>query len=73
MTPCKMVVCRLRRFAALLVCFAVAAVFVLPVAAYAHEAGKNVRVGWYESPFNSTDQSGRRSGYAYEYQQKLAA
>ena len=32
-----------------------------------------VRVGWYESPFNITDNSGRRSGYAYEYQQKLAA
>ena len=34
---------------------------------------KVVRVGWYESPFNMVDQFGRRSGYAYEYQQKLAA
>ena len=33
---------------------------------------KAVRVGWYESPFNLTDQFGRRSGYAYEYQQKIA-
>ena len=32
-----------------------------------------VRVGWYESPFNKTDELGRRSGYAYEYQQKIAA
>ena len=32
-----------------------------------------VRVGWYESPFNKTDEFGRRSGYAYEYQQKIAA
>lgn len=32
-----------------------------------------VRVGWYESPFNQTDEFGRRSGYAYEYQQKIAA
>ena len=32
-----------------------------------------VRVGWYESPFNQTDAYGRRSGYAYEYQQKIAA
>ena len=32
-----------------------------------------VRVGWYESPFNQTDSFGRRSGYAYEYQQKIAA
>ena len=35
--------------------------------------GETVRVGWYESPFNITDKFGRRSGYAYEYQQKIAA
>ena len=34
---------------------------------------KIVRVGWYESPFNMTDPNGGRSGYAYEYQQKIAA
>lgn len=34
---------------------------------------KTVRVGWYESPFNRIDAQGHRSGYAYEYQQKLAA
>ena len=51
----------------------------LPVCMYA-KAGKAaekteekvVRVGWYESPFNMIDQFGRRSGYAYEYQQKIA-
>ncbi len=32
-----------------------------------------VRVGWYESPFNFTDKFGRRAGYAYDYQQKIAA
>ena len=37
------------------------------------QAGKVVRVGWYESPYNTTDQFGRRSGYAYEYQRKVAA
>ena len=42
-------------------------------AARAEKATKNVRVGWYESSFNATDQSGRRSGYAYEYQMKVAA
>ena len=73
MTPCKMVVCRLQRFAALLLCFAAIVAFMLPGTAYAYDAGKNVRVGWYESPFNATDKTGRRSGYAYEYQQKLAA
>ncbi len=33
---------------------------------------KTVRVGWYESTFNQMDKFGRRSGYAYEYQQKLS-
>ncbi len=32
-----------------------------------------VRVGWYDSPFNFTDKFGRRAGYAYDYQQKIAA
>lgn len=36
-------------------------------------AKKVVRVGWFESPFNTTDQFGRRSGYAYDYQRKIAA
>ncbi|MBR4425195.1 MAG: response regulator [Oscillospiraceae bacterium] len=34
---------------------------------------KVVRVGWYESPFNYVDSYGRRSGLAYEYQQRIAA
>ena len=34
---------------------------------------KTVRVGWYDSPFSTVDASGRRSGYAYEYQQEIAA
>lgn len=34
---------------------------------------KVVRVGWYESPFNHKDKFGRRSGYAYDYQQEVAA
>lgn len=33
---------------------------------------KVVRVGWYESAFHRTDQNGRRSGYGYEYQQRIA-
>lgn len=46
----------------------------LPVtAAYAQKTQKTVRVGWYESPFNITDEHGRRSGYAYEYQRKISA
>ena len=62
-----------RRLVALLLCAAVAALVLAPLAALAQEAHKVVRVGWYESPFNHTDKSGRRSGYAYEYQLKLAA
>ena len=32
-----------------------------------------VRVGWYDSSFNQTDSFGRRAGYAYDYQMKIAA
>lgn len=34
---------------------------------------KVVKVGWYDSPFNYTDTFNRRFGYAYDYQQKIAA
>ena len=34
---------------------------------------KVVRVGWYESPFCHIDSLGRRSGYAYDYQRRIAA
>ena len=33
---------------------------------------KVVRVGWYESAWHHTDPYGRRSGYGYEYQQRVA-
>ena len=36
-------------------------------------SGKVVRVGWYESKFHQTDAYGRKSGYGYEYQRKVAA
>ena len=57
--------------ALLAVMLAFACIFVCHGAA--EETRKTVRVGWYESPFNSMDESGRRSGYAYEYQIKVAA
>jgi len=56
----------------IMLCLTMAVAFMLPLAAHAEETGKTVRVGWYESPFNITDQFGRRSGYAYDYQQKIA-
>ena len=57
----------------LLLALAFLAALALPVGAHAREPEKTVRVGWYESPFNITDELGRRSGYAYDYQQKIAA
>ena len=62
----------LRRTAALLLCLVLAAVLFVPAAAKAQENGKVVRVGWYDSSYNALDERGRRSGYAYEYQIKLA-
>ena len=45
-----------------------------PFAGHTQEVeAKVVRVGWYESSFNTMDDRGFRSGYAYEYQLKLAA
>ena len=37
------------------------------------EDHKVVRVGWHEEPYFIVDENGRRSGYSYEYQQKVAA
>ncbi len=37
------------------------------------ELQRVVRVGWFDSNFNSIDAYGRRTGYAYEYQRKIAA
>ena len=60
------------QLASFLLCFLLAVAF-LPFSALAENAQKVVRVGWYESAFNQTDEFGRRSGYAYEYQMKIAA
>ena len=62
-----------RRFLAAALCLVTAAACWLPFAVCAEENKQVVRVGWYESPFNITDEQGRRSGYAYEYQRKIAA
>ena len=45
----------------------------VPIVTQAQESQKIVRVGWFESPFNAQDEHGRRSGYSYDYQQKIAA
>ena len=63
----------IRRTAALLLCTALFLLCMLPAAADTETAQKVVRVGWYETPFNRKDAFGRRTGYAYEYQRKIAA
>ena len=64
---------RIIRFAAVLLCFILIAAILPGAAAETKTEGKIIRVGWYESSFNNTDSFGRRSGYAYDYQMKLAA
>ncbi|MER2150626.1 MAG: EAL domain-containing protein [Candidatus Limivicinus sp.] len=62
-----------RRISVLALCLLLALTVVLPIAASAHEREqKTVRVGWYESAFHRTDRFGRKSGYGYEYQQRIA-
>ena len=63
----------LRRWACLLVCLA-CLLALLPLPAHAAQAAsKVVRVGWYEDAYNITGKNGERSGYAYEYEQSVAA
>ena len=50
-----------------------AGVFFLAFFAEAGEQKKTIRVGWHDEPYFIEDQSGRRSGYSYEYQWKVAA
>ena len=65
---------RIVRPAAVLLLFVLLAAFAMPLSAHAQgDSEKTVRVGWYNSTFNVMDQSGRRSGYAYEYQLKVAS
>ncbi len=64
---------RAARFTAFLLCILLTAALITPGAASAKKEQKTVCVGWYESSFNATDSSGQRSGYAYEYQMKIAA
>ena len=64
---------RVRRLAALCLCLVMAVAFLLPAFAAAETQAKVVRVGWYDTPFNYKDSFGRRTGYAYEYQRKIAA
>ena len=63
----------MRRISAILACLLVMLCVLIPHTALTQDAGqKTVRVGWYESAFHRTDQFGRKSGYGYEYQQRIA-
>ena len=64
----------IKMLAVFLLSFLLVAVLLLPLSIHAEEdEDKTVRVGWYDSTFNTMDSSGRRSGYGYEYQMKIAA
>ena len=62
---------RITRATALLLALLLLMATIPPIPARAQS--RIIRVGWFESPFNATDALGRRSGYAYDYQQKIAA
>lgn len=64
----------MKRMLALMLClFMMMQYAALPFTAFAQEPQqKVVRVGWYESAFHHTDEFGRRSGYGYEYQKRVA-
>lgn len=64
---------KLKRAAALLFFAALIAVLIPPLSSRGSGEGKTVRVGWYESAFHRTDSFGRKSGYGYEYQQRVSA
>ncbi len=62
----------LRRSAALLIGLMLFLLCLLSFAS-AESNPEIIRVGWYAAPFNQKDSFGRRTGYAYEYQRKIAA
>ena len=63
----------IKRIAAVLLCLAMMLAVSLPLVAHADPTGQTVRVGWHEAPYFYIDEFGRRFGYSYEYQQKIAA
>lgn len=66
---------RLRTITILILLLTLVMNIISPLMANAQNSNnhKVVRVGWHEPPFFMTDQYGRKSGYSYEYQIKVAA
>ena len=61
---------RIQKIGALLLCLTL----LLPLGAVPAEAdAETVRIGWYEDSYHITGTDGARSGYAYEYEQAVAA
>ena len=56
-----------------LICAVITVPFGSSIQANAEESNKVVRVGWFETPLDKTDKFGRKVGYNYEYQCKVAA
>ncbi len=64
---------RIKNMLMILLCVIIGIGCVQPATVNAVDSGqKKVRVGWFESPFNITGVNDIRSGYAYEYQMKVA-
>ena len=64
----------IRQITAGVFCLALSLTAVCPLTAFAAETEqKTVRVGFYPCPFNIKGESGHLGGYAYDYQQDLAA
>ena len=64
---------RLQKTGALLLLLSILITTLSFPASAAGEGDPVVRVGWHEAPYYFVDQFGRRFGYSYEYQQKIAA
>ena len=74
MTMIRLKKAGLKRVAAFLLCLASLTALILPLAVHAEKSTQKViRVGWDESPVSFKDATGRRYGYDYAYEQKLAA
>ena len=64
---------RAKCITAVILCVVIVLSFGSPCFVKAETEKKTVRVGWYDSSFNTVDPAGHRSGYGYEYQLKVAA
>ena len=65
---------KIKHFTRSLIILTLVFAFIVPAGIHADEQEeKIVRVGWHDAPYFMVDQYGRRSGYSYEYQCKVAA